>query len=162
MSCGWKPCDSYRFQPNANIGVRAYRRICRAPFGWLFEKLLSDGLTIGSARPPALLNLNPKVLAMPRACNKQNSDRVPGCCYLTDGLGDTGIPASRKRSFPEAPPLGWPSSFHSNPSVRTVIVCHTSSCYFACYIWGLQETLAYLPARTSNMRILTPIGKRRT
>ncbi len=24
----------------------------RAPFGWLFEKLLSDGLTIGSARPP--------------------------------------------------------------------------------------------------------------
>src|SRR5438876_156976 len=87
LSCGWKPCDSYRFQPNANIGVRAYRRICRAPFGWLFEKLLSDGLTIGSARPPALLNLNPKVLAMPRACNKQNSDRVPGCCYLTDGLG---------------------------------------------------------------------------
>src|SRR5207302_6499548 len=82
------------------------------------------------------------------------------------GLGrnpwDTGIPASRKRSFPEAPPLGWPSSFHSNPSVRTVIVCHTSSCYFACYIWGLQGTLAYLPARTSNMRILTPIGKRRT
>ena len=69
-SCGWKPCDSYIFQPNANIGARPYRRICRALFGWFLGKPLSDGVTIGSARPPRLLNLNRGVLALPRAHNK--------------------------------------------------------------------------------------------
>ncbi len=50
---------------------------------------------------------------------------------------------------------------HEQEGVK-VIIYHTFVYYFACYVGGLQRTLAYLPARTSNMRILTPIGKRCT
>jgi len=52
-------------------------------------------------------------------------------------------------------------SFTRGEDVK-VIIYHTFVYYFAWYIWSLQKTLAYLPARISDMRILTPIGKRRT
>jgi len=75
-SCGWKPCDSYRFRPNANIGARAYRRICRAPFGGLSRKNCCP-MVYRSALPPAVLaQPQPKGSGSLVPTTNQNSDRV--------------------------------------------------------------------------------------
>src|SRR2546421_378008 len=66
-----------------------------------------------------------------------------------------------KRSF-DSPRMAFPVSLPPICPTDSYYLSHTFHCYFTCYVWGLQRTLAYLPARTSDMRILTPFGKRRT